>query len=54
MVVYFVFHVIFLSVIYQYFGTGGLKLQFYYTILGLTWIEMVNYLEHYGLMRYED
>ena len=54
MVAYFIFHVIFLSIIYHYFGTGGIRMQFLYSFFGIVWVEMVNYLEHYGLAREKD
>ena len=51
---YFILHVSMCYTIYQCFGYGGLKFQILYTIQGIFWLEMVNYLEHYGLRRQKD
>ena len=54
MVQYFILHLSMLAAIYKFFGNGGLKFQAVYTITGLFWFEMANYLEHYGLQRKKD
>jgi len=54
MVHYAVLHTFAIFSIWQLFGLGGLKFQLVYTLLGVFWIEAVNYLEHYGLGRIKD
>ena len=36
------------------FGKGGLWFHTLYTAAGLFWVEAINYLEHYGLLRDKD
>ena len=54
MVYYFIFHCAMLTTIHHNFGMGGLKFQMMYTMQGMFWLEMVNFLEHYGLRRSVD
>jgi len=54
MVGYQVFHIAMLTTIHHFFGMGGLKFQLCYTFQGVFWLEMVNYMEHYGLRRNQD
>lgn len=43
-----------LKTIHFFFGMGGVKFQLLYTVQGMFWLEMVNYIEHYGLRRRKD
>lgn len=51
---YFFLHLAILGVEYYFTGIGGVKFQLVYTLLGMFWMEMVNYIEHYGLRRRKD
>lgn len=37
--------------VYQVFGIGGLKCQIFGGLVGYLWMEMINYITHYGLIR---
>jgi alkane 1-monooxygenase len=36
------------------FGFKALVFQIAYSLVGIAFIEMINYVEHYGLMRKKD
>ena len=54
MIHYLLIHIGICISIYKIFGFSSLKYQGFYTITGIFWLEMVNYLEHYGLRREKD
>jgi len=47
-------HVIMMGVILSVFGWRALKFQFFYSFIGIFFIELINYTEHYGLLRKKD
>lgn len=47
-------HVGMVGAIYQLFGVRALKFQFLYSLVGIFFIELINYTEHYGLLRSKD
>jgi alkane 1-monooxygenase len=49
MVHYFLLHTCILGAVYYFFGSGGLKFHAAFIVTGLFWMEVANYLEHYGL-----
>lgn len=54
MVYYQLIHCGILWTCYQVGGIGGLKYQLVFATIGITWLEIINYLEHYGLRRMKD
>lgn len=40
--------------IYMVFGWKGLMHQLVYAVVGAWYLEMINYIEHYGLLRSQD
>jgi len=48
---YFILHCIQLSTCYVLFGFSSVRFMLIYGILGIFWLEVVNYIEHYGLRR---
>jgi alkane 1-monooxygenase len=53
MIWYTVIEVVFLIVIYLYFGFLSLIYFFVSSSIGVVYLEGVNYIEHYGLLRKE-
>lgn len=51
---YQIFHGSILYTIYHFLGWNSLKFQLLYTVLGIYWLETVNYIEHYGMLRKKD
>lgn len=51
---FFVLHAIMCTVIYKFLGMAGLKQQFIFAFWGMFYLEVVNYVEHYGLRRRKD
>ena len=51
---YFVIYAIILGTIYRIFGFSSLKWNLCYTGVSIMFAEMVNYIEHYGLLRRKD
>jgi alkane 1-monooxygenase len=51
MVWYELLHGIIIYSIYHFLGWESLKFNFLYVILGLYWVEVSNYIEHYGILR---
>ena len=54
MVMYFLIHVSILTCITYFLGVNALKYQFAYTIMGIWFLELINYIEHYGIIREKD
>ena len=54
MIYYLLIHISICICIYKVFGLSSLKFQAVYTVTGIFWLEMVNYLEHYGLRSEKD
>jgi len=54
MTMYFAIHVSLLTTIYLTLGWSALKYQFVYTFWGVWYLEVINYIEHYGLQREKD
>lgn len=54
MVTYFIIHATICGTIYFFLGFGSLKYQFCYTLMGMFFLELINYIEHYGLLRKQD
>ena len=48
---YLILHFLMCFTIYEFCGWSSLKFHLIYAFIGMTWLEMVNYLEHYGLRR---
>lgn len=48
---YVIFQLIYLSVVFLFFGKLGLIFVFFSAIVGIIMLESVNYIEHYGLLR---
>ena len=46
--------VLLLSTVYFIFGWSSLKYQFLYSFQGMFFLELINYLEHYGMERRKD
>lgn len=51
---YFIGHTSMLALIYWIFGWESLKYQFVVIAWGIWFLETINYLEHYGLLRLKD
>lgn len=51
---YFCIHSIMLGVIYHTLGMQSVKFQLCYAALAVSFLETVNYVEHYGLLRKKD
>jgi len=51
---YFVFNVSLCYAIYELLGVTALKWQLAYSFQSMMWLELVNFLEHYGLRRRQD
>ena len=51
---FFALHVGLLGVIWCFCGYKGVLFQLAYSLVGVFFIEMVNYIEHYGLVRKKD
>lgn len=47
-------HLLMAWTIFFVFGWGGLKHQLVYSLVGAWYLEMINYIEHYGLLRMKD
>lgn len=54
MTMYFVIHCTIFLTVYAVFGWQSVKYQIVYTISGQFLFEMINYIEHYGLLRRKD
>lgn len=54
MTLYFVFHCTLYLTIYALLGWGAVKYQMIYTVSGQFLFELINYVEHYGLLRRKD
>jgi alkane 1-monooxygenase len=51
MVMYFILHISILACIAFFLGANALKYQFCYTFWGIWYLELINYIEHYGIIR---
>ena len=51
MVIYSICNVVFLSLIYFFFGQTVLLYFIAAAVIGIAFLETVNYIEHYGLLR---
>lgn len=51
---YFAIHLSILSLILYFLGPSSLLYQMVYAFWGLWYLEMINYIEHYGLQREKD
>ena len=51
---FFILHVSILTVIWFVFGYKGVLFQLAYASVGIFFLEMTNYIEHYGLLRKRD
>ena len=49
MVMYFLIHASICGSIFFFLGLSSLKYQFCYTCMGMFFLELINYIEHYGL-----
>jgi alkane 1-monooxygenase len=49
MTMYFAIHVTLLTTIYLVLGLSSLKYQLVYTFWGVWYLEVINYIEHYGI-----
>jgi len=54
MSMYFLIHLAMLVTIYSVFGWGSFKYQIIYMIAGQFLLEIISYMEHYGLQRKKD
>lgn len=54
MVTYFIIHASICGSILFFLGWSSLKYQFMYTLFGMFFLELINYIEHYGLLRQKD
>lgn len=54
MSMYFVIHMSILATIYFFLGIESLKYQMFYTFWGIFFLELINYIEHYGIERKKD
>ena len=54
MTMYFAIHVTLLTTIYLVLGWSSLKYQLVYTFWGVWYLEVINYIEHYGIQREKD
>lgn len=54
MVHYELLHATILYGVYYFLGWESLKFYLCYIIVGLYWVECVNYIEHYGMQRKKD
>jgi len=54
MSMYFIIHMTILATIYFFLGIESLKYQACYTFWGVFFLELINYIEHYGLERKKD
>ena len=48
------FNISLLTSIYLILGLNSLKYQMVYMLWGVWYLEVINYIEHYGLMRRKD
>lgn len=51
MTMYFFIHATMLSTIYYFLGWESIKYQLAYNCWGVLFLEAINYIEHYGLLR---
>lgn len=51
---FFALHVALAGIIYVIFGGRALLFQVCYSLVGVFFIELINYTEHYGLLRKKD
>ena len=54
MTLYFCIHVAIMATIYTFLGMESVKFQMAYALCAVIFLEMVNYVEHYGLLRKKD
>jgi alkane 1-monooxygenase len=54
MTVYFLIHATIVSLIYILLGWNSVKYQIVYTLWGIFFLELINYIEHYGILRLKD
>jgi alkane 1-monooxygenase len=54
MVHYQIWHASMVLCVYMVFGMGGVKTQFAFVLQGHAFVELINYMEHYGLRRHKD
>jgi alkane 1-monooxygenase len=54
MVWYEVFHASILGSIYYFLGWESIKFNLLVIVFGIYWLETVNYIEHYGILRKKD
>ena len=54
LVQYNIGHVAYLSVVYRVFGFDALVFHLCYSFMCVLFLEMINYIEHYGLKRNKD
>lgn len=54
MSMYFVIHMTIIATIYFFLGIESLKYQLCYTLWGSFFLELINYIEHYGIERKKD
>jgi alkane 1-monooxygenase len=47
-------HIVMLAAIQGIFGVRALIFQICYALVGVFFIELINYTEHYGLLRKKD
>ena len=47
-------HILILAIILNVFGWRAFKWQIVYSMVGIFFIELINYTEHYGLLRKKD
>ena len=51
---FIILHVALLAIIYAIFGAKAVIFQLGYAGVGIFFIELINYTEHYGLLRKKD
>jgi alkane 1-monooxygenase len=51
---YEILHASILYGVYALFGWESFKFYLFYIVGGLYWVETVNYIEHYGILRKKD
>lgn len=54
MTLYFMIHASIVTAIYVFLGWESLKYQMVYTCWGIFFLELINYIEHYGILRRKD
>lgn len=54
MTYYYLLHLVILLGIYHLLGWESLKYQCVYTFMGTWFLELINYIEHYGILRKKD